>query len=179
MYSRTSFTTVTPLPLYISRETIMSTLHSHKEMIELNPLVIHCEPCEPPPHAPADEHDCPWYEITDRISYLPGGLLQGKVSYKASFGDRPRGLQTHVYAPMGLDIRSRWSICGNLPGENRDHGWSFTADAPREGLFLKEEVEMDCLIFAGWFVRGTLEQSHSTLVDRMVTKGKEIAGVSD
>jgi hypothetical protein len=38
MSKRTVYTTVTPLPAGIIRETVMETLHNHLEMIDLNPL---------------------------------------------------------------------------------------------------------------------------------------------
>lgn len=170
MYKRTIFTTITPLPSYITRETVVATLHSHSEMIELNPLVIRYERCKPPPSAPADEYHCIWYQITDKISYLPGGLIQGKVNYKGCFYDLPRGLQTHVYAPTGLDIRDKWSVCGNMPGEPREPIELGLTDAPREGLYLREDVDMRCQIWATGFVKKTLKRAHSMLVDRLVMK---------
>lgn len=44
-------------------------------------------------------------------------MVTGKVQYNASFYDLPYGLQTHVYAPLGLDIRGKWSVGGNIAGE--------------------------------------------------------------
>ena len=76
---RAVFTTTTTLPPSISRDAVLKTLHNHPEMIELNPLVIHYSRCEPNPSAPAEERDSDWtwYELKDRISFLPGGLLRG------------------------------------------------------------------------------------------------------
>lgn len=131
---QTVFTTITPLPSYISRDIVVETLHNHKEMIELNPLVINFARCKPPSFAPADEFHTIWYELTDRISYLPGGLLHGNVSYKGCFHDLPRGLQTHVYAPTGLDIRDKWTVCGNMPGEPRETIELGLPEAPQGGI---------------------------------------------
>ncbi|KAJ9387243.1 hypothetical protein DTO063F5_3338 [Paecilomyces variotii] len=179
MSKRSVFTTVTPLPPYITRDTVVETLHNHSEMIELNPLVIKHGCCKPPPVATADEFHCIWYELTDRISYLPGGMVTGKVSYKACFYDLPRGLQTHVYAPAGLDIKEKWSICGNMPGEPREPVELGLANAPREGLYLREDVDMRCNIVMNNFVKRTLKKAHQVLVDRLVVKAdiiKEQAG---
>lgn len=142
-------------------------------MIELNPLVIHHDPCDPPPQAPADEAQNPWYEITDRISYLPWGLMQGNVTYKGGFHDLPRGIQSHVYAPMGLDIRSKWSVGGNMPGEPREPVDPDLSDAPTEGLYLREDVDMQCPFLVSGFVRSALTRSHSTLVERLAENGSE------
>ncbi|KAE8132825.1 hypothetical protein BDV38DRAFT_260314 [Aspergillus pseudotamarii] len=170
MYKRSVFTNITPLPSYITRETVVEALHNHSEMIQLNPLVIRHERCRPPPFAPADEFHCIWYEMTDRISYLPGGLVQGNVSYAGCFYDLPRGLQTHVYAPTGLDIREKWSVCGNMPGEPREPVELGIPDAPREGLYLREDVNMRSQIWATAFVKRTLKRAHAVLVDRLVIK---------
>lgn len=170
MSKRSVFTTVTPLPPYITRDTVIETLHNHSEMIELNPLVIKHGRCKPPPIATADEFHCIWYELTDRISYLPGGMVTGKVNYKACFYDLPRGLQTHVYAPTGLDIKDKWSICGNMPGEPREPVELGLTNAPREGLYLREDVDMRCNIVMTSFVKRTLKRAHQVLVDRLVVK---------
>lgn len=170
MSKRSVFTSVTPLPPYITRETVIETLHQHSEMIELNPLVIKHGRCKPPPNAPADEFHCIWYELTDKVHYLPGGILSGNVSYKACFHDLPQGLQTHVYAPTGLEIKEKWSVGGNMPGEPREPLELGLTDAPREGLYLREDVDMRCNILATNFVRRTLKKAHSVLVERLIVK---------
>lgn len=179
MSKRTIFTTVTPLPSYMPRDLVVETLHSHSEMIELNPLVIHHQPCKAPGTAPADEFHCTWYELTDKVQYLPGGMLSGNVSYKACFHDLPRGLQTHVYAPTGLDIKGKWSVCGNLPHEPREPVELGLPNAPREGLYLREDVDMRCNIFMTSFVKRTLKKAHSVLVDRLVVKADLLKGKRD
>ncbi|EGD97486.1 hypothetical protein TMEN_7556 [Trichophyton mentagrophytes] len=170
MNKRSVFTSVTPLPSYITREMVVRTLHEHSEMIKLNPLVIDFKRCSPPSHAPPDEFHCVWYELTDRVQYLPGGLLSGNVSYKACFHDLPGGLQTHVYAPTGLDIQEKWSVGGNMPGEPRETVELGIPGAPREGLYLREDVNMRCNVLATGFVKKTLRRAHAVLVDRLLLK---------
>jgi hypothetical protein len=102
MSKRTTFTTITPLPQGTTREAVMEFFRSHVEMIDLNPLVTERHPIKPPQHATPEEFHCIWYSITDKISYLPGGLANGAVTYMAAFHDLPHGLQTHCYAPAGL-----------------------------------------------------------------------------
>ena len=164
----TVFTTVTPLPSTVTRETVLETLHNHSEMIELNPLVIKHEQCKPPKEAQPDEFHATWYEVTDSISYIPG-LVTGKLSFKVCFHDLPFGLQTHVYAPTGLDIKDKWSVGGNMPGEPRET-LELGLNAPREGLYLREDVDMRCNVFATGFVKKTLKKAHGVLVDRLVVK---------
>jgi hypothetical protein len=119
---RTVFTTITPLPSNITRETVLATLHDHLEMIDLNPSHEERHMVKPPPEASPEEYHCQWYAIIDKISYLPAGMYKGKVSFKACFHDLSTGLQTHVYAPMGIDIKEKWTLGGNLPHEPRGCG---------------------------------------------------------
>jgi hypothetical protein len=171
MSKKTVFTTITPIPTGVSRETVMSTLRNHVEMIDLNPLVINREPCKAPSFATPEEYHAIWYEITDRISYLPGGMAKGSVTYHGCFHDLAEGLQTHVYAPLGLDIRSRWVLGGNLPGEPVAPV-ELGLGIPKVGLYLREDVEMKCNIMMISFVKKNLKRSHSTLVDRLLEKAK-------
>ncbi|KAF2878446.1 hypothetical protein BDV95DRAFT_533851 [Massariosphaeria phaeospora] len=168
--SKTSvFTSITPLPAGITRQTVMETYRSHTELIELNPLVVDRFKCKPPSYAPADEFYSTWYTIKDKVSYLPGGLASGSVSYHACFHDLPEGLQTHVYAPLGLDIRAKWSIGGTLPGEPKQPV-ELGLGIPRDGLYIREDVKMKCNIMMISFVKKTFKDSHAKLVDRLVEK---------
>ncbi|KAI9650947.1 hypothetical protein NHQ30_000982 [Ciborinia camelliae] len=171
MSKRSVFTTVTPLPTGITRETVMETLRSHVEMIDLNPLVEERHPIKPPPNATAEEYHCLWYSLTDRVQYLPGGLMSGKVSYTCCFHDLENGLQTHCYAPMGLNIRGKWTLGGSLPGEPVAPV-EMGAGVPLYGLWLREDVDMKCNIVMTSFVKKTLKKSHSALVDRLVVKAQ-------
>lgn len=157
---RSVFTNRTRLPS-ASEVAVVHSLHDHNAMITQNPLVIHHERCQPPADALPDEANAIWYQLTDRIDYLPGGLLQGRVRYRACFQDTPRGLRTHVYAPMGVDIRNHWSV---RRGEGEEG-----SDEIGEGLYLHEEVELRCPIGTTGFVRRTLTRAHSRLVERMLS----------
>jgi hypothetical protein len=103
------------------------------------------------------------------VKYLPGNLANGSVSYHAVFHDLPDGLQTHVYAPLGLDIRAKWSVGGSLPGEPKQPV-ELGLGIPREGLYLREDVKMKCNIMMLSFVKKTFKESHSKLVDRLVER---------
>ncbi|TGJ85829.1 hypothetical protein E0Z10_g2961 [Xylaria hypoxylon] len=169
MSKRTTFTTISPLPAGIPREVVIEFLHNHQEMIDLNPLIIERHPIPPPPHAPEEETRCVWWSMTDKISYLPGGLMSGEVEYTAAFNDLANGVQTHCYAPLGLDIRERWSLGGTLPGEPLEPV-EIGLGAPRQGLYLREDVELRCNFVMASFVKKTLKKAHGTLVDRLCQK---------
>ncbi|KAI0109909.1 hypothetical protein F4814DRAFT_424912 [Daldinia grandis] len=174
MSKRSTFTTISPLPAGITREVVVEFLHNHVEMIDLNPLVIERHPIDPPPHAPAEERRCAWWSMTDKISYLPGGVVSGDVTYTAAFHDLPNGIQTHVYAPMATDIRERWSLGGTLPGEPPEPV-ELGIKAPRQGLYLREDVELRCNFVMSSFVKKTLKKAHGVLVERLVASASSTA----
>jgi hypothetical protein len=173
MSKRTVFTTITPLPVGITRDTVLETLHSHFEMIDLNPLVEERHPIKPPPSATPEEYHCIWYSLTDRVSYLPGGMISRKVSYNCCFHDLGNGLQTHCYAPLGLNIKGKWTVGGSLPGEPVAPV-ELGIGAPLQGLWLREDVDMKCNIMMTSFVKKTLKKAHSHLVERLLVKAQII-----
>jgi hypothetical protein len=149
-------------------------LHNHNEMIELNPLVIEHHPIKTPRDAPADEFlDCAWQELTDKIHYLPGGMAKGKVTYKACFHDMPNGLQTHIYAPMGLDIREKWTVGGSLPGEPPEPR-ELGVDVPLQGLYIREDGDLKVNMLLSSFVRKNLDNAHKVLVERILKKAERV-----
>jgi hypothetical protein len=171
MSKRSIYTTITPLPVGVGRQTVLETLHTHVEMIDLNPLVEERHPIKAPPHATPEEFHCQWYELTDKIQYLPGGLYSGKVTYTACFHDLANGVQTHIYAPMGLDIRGKWTIGGSLPGEPQAPV-EMGKGIPLTGLYLQEDTDMKCSVFLTKFVRKNLKNSHAALVARLLVKAQ-------
>ncbi|KAI8943742.1 hypothetical protein NX059_001722 [Plenodomus lindquistii] len=163
------FTTITPLPAGITRKSLLDMYRDHLAMIDLNPLVVERFACRPPSYAPTDEYWSTWYTIKDKVSYLPGGLAQGSVSYHACFNDTKEGLETHVYAPLGLEIRGKWSVGGRLPGEPKlpeEPGLK----APKHGLYIREDVKMTCSSLLLAFVRKTFKDSHARLVEKLVER---------
>jgi len=91
------------------------------------------------------------------------------VSYHAVFHDYPDYLETHVYAPLGLDIRGKWSVGGSLPGEPKERS-DYGLKVPRTGLYIKEEVKMTCSKLLIGFVKKTFKDSHSHLVEKLVER---------
>ncbi|WPH01456.1 Hypothetical protein R9X50_00430200 [Acrodontium crateriforme] len=172
MVKRTTYTSITPLPPSISRETALEFIHDHSGMIELNPLVIRHEITSPPPNAtPEEAKSCIWYSITDKMSYIPG-LIESELTYKGGFYDLPNGIQTHVFAPAGVDIRAYWRVGGNMPGEERETA-ELGVDKPRDGLYLREDVDLRCSVLLAGFVKRNLKKSHAVLVDTLVAKALE------
>jgi hypothetical protein len=169
MSKRTVFTSITPLPPGISRQTAIDFLHNHLEMIDLNPLVTDRYVIPPPPHALPEEHVCTWYSITDKISYLPGNLATGAISYTAAFHDLPMGLQTHCHAPMGVDLREKWTVGGSEPGEAPEP-MELGLGAPRTGLYIREDVIITCNVMMAGFIKKTIKKAHGTLMEALSVK---------
>ncbi|TVY37857.1 hypothetical protein LOCC1_G008404 [Lachnellula occidentalis] len=169
MSKKTSFTTITPLPAGVSRETALETLHDHLEMIDLNPAHTERRPIASPAEATPEEYHCVWYSITDKISYFPG--YKGNISFKACFHDLALGVQIHVYAPMGLDIKEKWSVGGNTADEPIQPA-EIGIGAPVSGLYLREDVEIRCNFMLTRFVRKQLKDALRTLVARLMVKAQ-------
>lgn len=174
MTKRTVFTTISPLPAGVSREVVLEFLHNHTEMIDLNPLVIERHFINPPKNVQPDEKNCVWYSMTDKIDYWPGGKVSGDVSYTCAFHDLPNGLQTHCRAPLGVDIRDKWTLNGSLPGEPPEPA-ELGIGAPASGLYIREDVDLKCNIFMARFVKKNLQKSHAALVDKLVARAHEIS----
>lgn len=173
MSTRSFITNITPVPAGIARTAIVEQLHDHSAMIEMNPLVLRHYLSQPPPNASQDEAEhATWYEITDQIDYLPFGLWKSELSYKACFYDQPQGLQTHVFAPAGVDIRSKWTVGGNAPGEPREVH-ELGANTPRDGLYIKEVVDLRCSVLLGAFVKRNLKKSHATVAEKILARARE------
>lgn len=175
MSRRSVLTHVTPIPSHISRQFVLDILHDHDLMITLNPLITRYVRCDPPAHALPDEYDSAWYEVTDRIEYLPGTSLVGNVTYTACLHDIPTGVQSHIHAPAGLEIRGKWQVLGNEPGEKRyaelgeqEYG------IPKEGLYLREDCEVRCNFMLMPTVRKNLKRSHTTLLDRILQRANRL-----
>jgi hypothetical protein len=175
MKKKTVYCTITPIPSHIPRQLAIDMLHSHVEMIELNPLVTGVKPIKAPPTAPPDEFFSTWYEISERIQYVPGmgRFGSGKISFNGCFHDMPWGLQTHTYAPMGIDMRNKWQIRGNQPGEPAETK-ELGSGAPAEGLYLREDIEIKCNPAMVSFVKKEMKAASKTMVERLVKKAELI-----
>lgn len=169
MGKRTVYTKITPLPSHIPRQLALDMLRSHGEVISLNPLVTDHKSITAPRDAAADEFFAQWYEITEIITW--GFGLKKKISFKGVFYDLPNGLQTHTYAPMGVDLRNKWTVRGNQPGEPREPR-ELGVETPMEGLYLREDVEIVCNVALTGFVKKEMKAAAGVMVDRMTRKAE-------
>ncbi|KAK7932494.1 hypothetical protein PG985_003206 [Apiospora marii] len=167
------FTIITPIPGFIPR------------VIELNPLVTGFKPIKAPRDAPADEYYSTWYEITERIQYIPGlgRLGSGTISFNGCFHDMPWGLQSHIYvgSPANVDLRNKYRIAGNQlgvePPEPQEMGLA-ALGAPKDGLYLHEDIEIRCNFAMVGFVKTQLKAASKEMVNRIIKKAELLdAGV--
>jgi hypothetical protein len=174
-----TFTICASIPGFVPRQLALDVLHSHTDVILANPLVLDCRPIPPPTHAAADEHACSWYEITQRIQYVPGlgSMGAGKINFTGCFHDLPWGLQTHAYAPMGVDLRSTYRVAGYLAGaepEQRQELGLAALGAPPEGLYLRADIGIECSVGLTSFVRTQTKEAINKMVARMIKRAEEV-----
>ncbi|OAA73798.1 hypothetical protein ISF_00699 [Cordyceps fumosorosea ARSEF 2679] len=172
-----TYTVVTPIPSYIPRQLALDILQSHSEVISLNPLVLSHRPIPAPRNAAADEYYSTWYEITQRVQFVPGvgRLGAGQITFNGCFHDMPWGLQTHIYAPMNVDLRNKYRVGGNQPGveppEQRELG-AEDLGVPPSGLYLRQEAEIRCNVAMMGFVKSELQKACKDMVDRIIKKAE-------
>ncbi|KAF5018976.1 hypothetical protein F66182_9029 [Fusarium sp. NRRL 66182] len=172
-----TLTIITPIPGFIPRQLAIDLLHSHSEIITLNPLVLTHKPIPAPRHAAADEYYSTWYEITERIQYIPGfgKMGSGKLTFNGCFHDMPWGMQSHIYIPLGIDMRNKYRIMGNQPGieppEQPELGLE-QLGAPKEGLYLRTDVDLKANITLMGFVKAESRKASVDMVNRMVKKAE-------
>ncbi|UZP41655.1 hypothetical protein NXS19_009471 [Fusarium pseudograminearum] len=172
-----TLTIITPIPGFIPRQLAIDLLHSHGEIITLNPLVLSHKPIPAPRNAAADEYYSTWYEITERIQYLPGlgKMGSGKLTFNGCFHDMPWGMQSHIYIPLGIDMRNKYRIMGNQPGleppEQPELGLE-QLGAPKEGLYLRTDVDLKANITLMGFVKAESRKASVDMVNRMVKKAE-------
>ncbi|KAK1755447.1 hypothetical protein QBC47DRAFT_189485 [Echria macrotheca] len=178
-----TLTIITPIPGFIPRQLAIDILHSHSEVITLNPLVLEHKPIAAPQHAETDEYYSTWYEITERVTFVPGIGRMGAsiIKFNGCFHDMPWGLQTHIYAPMNVDLRNTYRIAGNQPGfeppEVPEIGLK-ALGAPTDGLYLREEIEIKCNVTVMSFVKAQLKKAGGEMVQRIIKKAELLdAGV--
>jgi len=170
---KTQYVQITPIPSFIPRQLAIDFLHSHSEILELNPLTTGYEAIKAPRDAPADEFYSTWYEISQRIQYIPGAgkLGSGAIKFRGVFHDLPFGLQTHTYAPANVDLRNKWQICGNQPGEPPEPK-ELGSNAPPEGLYIREDVEIKCNVAMVSFVKKEMKAAAKIMLERLVKKAE-------
>ncbi|KAK3670175.1 hypothetical protein LTR78_009931 [Recurvomyces mirabilis] len=170
MGKRIVYTKITPLPSNIPRQLALDMLHSHEEVIKLNPLVTGVTSIDAPRDARSDEFFSQWYEISEIITW--GFGLKKKIAFKGVFHSQPWGLQSHVYAPMNTDMRNKYKIGGNQPGEPRE-ARELGVNTPLDGLYLREDVDIMCSVpLTASFVKKEAQAATAIMVDRLSRKAE-------
>jgi hypothetical protein len=170
--SKKHLTICRAIPAFIPRQLALDVLHDHAEVITLNPLVLSHQRISPPTDAPPDEAQSTWYEITERIQFIPGLGKAGSstINFNGVFHNVPWGLQTHIYAPMNVDMRAQYRVAGSQSGVEeaapRELGLE-KLGAPKEGLYLRADIEFKCNVALASFVKSTSSSAITEMVNRM------------
>ncbi|MCJ1303290.1 hypothetical protein MMC08_006098 [Hypocenomyce scalaris] len=162
-------TTTTNLLHTLSRTRILSALHNHPLMIELNPLVIshHCVDSSSSPGVYELPNSTSTHRITDRVSYMPYHLWDSQITYMATFQNNETGLVTQVSAPLGVEIIGEWKLLSTSELSSIDHNEG-SAGAPggEEDWVLQETATVSCSILLMPFVKAQIQQSHEEMHQR-------------
>lgn len=82
---------------------------------------------------------------------------------------------------MGIDLQSKWRIAGSEPNVSvplPSDPDPYIPGAPATGLYLLEEVEINCNVTLVSFVKSQLKAASKILVDRLIKKAELLdAGV--
>lgn len=65
-------------------------------------------------------------------------------------------------------------MCGNAPGEPREPP-ELGVKAPRDGLYIKEELDLRCNMLMTGFVKSNLKKSHAVVVEKIITRAGQMA----
>ena len=170
MGKQVSYTVVTVLDPKIPRQLAVDLLHSHEEVIRLNPLVTDVKAIETPQTASTDEFFANWYEITERITFLPG--FKKTLRFKGCWYDQPWGVQTHSVMGSLFDLWCTYRIGGNQPGEPREPV-ELGVNKPADGLYLREDIKIDLHIPSpAGFVKKEMQNASATMIARMKRKAE-------
>lgn len=72
---------------------------------------------------------------------------------------------------MNIDMRNNWRISGNQPGEPPETK-ELGINAPAEGLYLREDIEIRCNVTMVSFVKNQMKAASKVMVDRMIKKAE-------
>lgn len=68
---------------------------------------------------------------------------------------------------MGTDIRGKWLLCGSQPGEPKEIP-ELGIDAPKDGLYVREDVDLRCNFMMTSFIKRNLQKAHGALLERLI-----------
>ncbi|KAK8075175.1 hypothetical protein PG997_009838 [Apiospora hydei] len=181
MLSSITLTHTCKLPRNVTRQAVIEFLHSHEDIIDLSPLVKERHPIKAPasapPHMPQQQQlgqAASWWSITDKISYLPGHLLNGTYTYTGAFVNKSTGLEAYIDAPAGTSLKDVWSVVqspkSTAPSSSSSSQATTPAQSGETDLYIRVDTSARCHFALRGFVRKMLKKSHAELVRRLAAK---------
>ena len=181
---RTTYTRTNPFTPHLRPQSVIAVLHNHGAMIELNPTVTAHHEIPIPATAAGGERLAVWHEFTETVPFLPGVLgssgswASSTVTPHAAFHDTPSGLETHVYAPLGLEVRGTWSVRKAVGSGERMVVVAAEEEeevSGEEGLYhLCEDVAITGPWFLTGFARKEHKKNHEAMVERLFGKAQQM-----
>jgi len=162
------YTKITPLPSNVPRLLALDLLHSHDEFIRLNPLVTDVKPIEAPRDAEGDEFFSNWYRIYEKTKTAG---IPIKIDFKGCFHNQSWGMQSHMLGPAGIEMRNKYRIGGNQPGEPREDR-ELGVNTPQDGLYLREDISFTCNAIIASTVKKGMQEASQVMIDRMARKAE-------
>ena len=95
-----------------------------------------------------------------------------KIAFNTVFHDQPWGVQTHAYAPLGVDLRNKYTVGGSQLGEPRECK-ELGVDTPADGLYIREDTEIICSVpLTSKMVKSETQRTIGVMVERIARKAE-------
>jgi len=121
----------------------LSIIQDPKQLILLHSRVVSCEPGTPTPPYTS------FYTVTDALP-LPFISYQPRTSYKVSFIETERGINSYAEAGAGVIAKSTWTV--------------------EEDGRIKERGDFEAPWWIRWYVERTWKGSHEELMENLERK---------
>lgn len=155
-----------PLPNNVTRADMISTLHAHENMFNLQPLIRRFEEVTVADTGmdAADPHFDPatplqGYIVGENIEFIPGlGSIGSKdIEFPALLQNTAEGVRSAANAPAGVKVRSAWRV-------------EQAPDSAVEQFVLVEDGSAEAFVLLMPFVKSSMEKAHSELCNKLVEK---------
>ena len=167
--------TSTQIPSHIAKAQVLSFLHNHEKVLNLNPLMKSFKPLPttssiafyksvPKAHQPPDPASCSAFAVVEstgdqdepEAGSWRGGwakrFVPETINYETAVQTTESGIVSITHAPMGVNSVTTWALVEEESGGLRVDMWG--------------EVESNRMLMA--FIRTTLPESYNKLVARLL-----------
>lgn len=164
MVFRTTFENhvATEIPKDVDPNALISLLHDHSFLINMQPIVTRHQIRERDPTTGKIT-----YDVWENIDLLPFGLWKHEIQFTSAFTDTREGVISDVEAALGFVSEATITV---KPGEN----W----DGEGGGWVLNEDIESSVNVMLKWFVEGQMvpvrQKMHQNMIDAARQREKNV-----